>query len=165
MLGSVNLDAYVMPNGQFDLDRLDQDTRKIIRYLDDILEEGLDLLPLQEQKEAVSKYRQLGMGVMGFADALIRMGIRYGSADSLVFIHRVGPVLINAALQESALMAKERGVYPAYKKEKVLKSNFLKEVAWPETMEMIEQFGLRNAELLSIAPTGLVKWPLIAAML
>ena len=48
-------------------------------------------------------------------------------------------------------MAKERGVYPAYKKEKVLKSNFLKEVASPETMEMIKKYGLRNAELLSIA--------------
>ena len=50
MLGSANLDSYVMPNGQFDLDRLDQDTRIIIRYLDDVLEEGLALLWKSKKK-------------------------------------------------------------------------------------------------------------------
>lgn len=91
---------------------------------------------------------------MGVADMLIRRAIRYGSRESLDACEKIADVMINLALQESALLAKERGTYPAYKKEYVLKSPFLKEVAWAETMELIEMYGLRNAEVLSIAPTG-----------
>lgn len=91
---------------------------------------------------------------MGLADMFIHLHIRYGGQESLELSEKIGKVMANAALQESALLAKERGVYPAYRKEKVLKSTYLKKVATPETMEMIEKYGLRNAELLSIAPTG-----------
>lgn len=159
LLGSINLDEYVIGdsftrNAKFDYESFSRGVRRAIRYLDDVLEEGIPLLPLDEQKEAVAKYRQIGLGTMGVADMFIRMAIRYGSDDSINLIHRIGDVMINMALQESALMAKERGTYPAYKAEYVLKSPFLKEVAWEETMELIRMYGLRNAELLSIAPTG-----------
>ena len=102
---------------------------------------------------------------MGFADLLINMGVRYGSKASIEVVDQIGSVMINMALQESAIMAKERGSYPAYKEKYVLNSPFLKEVAWPETIDLIKKHGLRNAELLSIAPTGLVKWPLMTVML
>ena len=153
LLGSLNLDAYYK-NGYYEMDRFAADVRVATRYLDDVLEEGLELLPLEEQKVAVAKYRQLGLGIMGFADLLINMGVRYGSKASIEVIDQIGSVMINMALQESAIMAKERGAYPAYKEKYVLNSPFLKEVAWPETIDLIKKHGLRNAELLSIAPTG-----------
>ncbi len=132
----------------------DKDVRKGIAYLDDVLEEGLALLPLEEQKESVAKYRQVGLGIMGLADALIMMSIRYGSKDSLIISEKIAKVMINAALQESAIRARDLGTYPAYKKEYVLKSPYLLAVATPETLDLIEKYGLRNAEVLSIAPTG-----------
>lgn len=60
LLGSLNLDAYYK-NGYYEMDRFAADVRVTTRYLDDVLEEGLELLPLEEQKVAVAKYRQIGL--------------------------------------------------------------------------------------------------------
>lgn len=91
---------------------------------------------------------------MGLADALIRLKLKYGSQEAASFSEKIAHIMINAALQQSALLAKEHGTYPKYKAEYVLKSPFLNYVATPETLELIAKYGLRNAELLSIAPTG-----------
>ena len=153
LLGSMNLDGYLR-NGKFDFELFNSEVRKAVRYLDYVLGEGIELLPLEEQKESVSRYRQIGLGIMGMADMLIHMRVRYGSNESLLISDKIASNMINMALQESAMMAKEFGTYPAYNKEYVMKSPFLHEVAWSGTMELIEKYGLRNAELLSIAPTG-----------
>lgn len=153
LLGSINFAAYVV-NGKFDFEAFDRGVRRMTAYLDDVLEEGLALLPLAEQKESVAKYRQIGGGIMGLADALILMGIRYGSKESLEISEQIAKVMANAALQESAIRAGQLGTYPAYNWEYVKESEYLKTVATPETWALIEKFGLRNAEILSIAPTG-----------
>ena len=157
-MGSINLDQYTIndfeDNAEFDFKQLDIDTRKAIRYLDEVLEEGIHFLPLQEQIECVTDYRQIGLGVMGLADALIRLKLRYGSKGAVEFSEKVTHTMINAALQQSALLAKEYGTYPKYNAKYVLKSPFLNFVATEETLNMIKRYGLRNAELLSIAPTG-----------
>lgn len=157
-MGSINLDQYTMndfeDNAEFDFNQLDIDTRKAIKYLDEVLEEGIPFLPLQEQIECVTNYRQIGLGVMGLADALIRLKLRYGSKGAVEFSEKITRTMINAALQQSALLAKEYGNYPKYKAEYVLKSPFLNFVATEETLQLVRKYGLRNAELLSIAPTG-----------
>jgi len=153
LLGSINLAMYVR-DGVFAFDKFDRDVRFATRYLDEVLEEGIPYLPLQQQKDSVSKYRQIGLGIMGLANAFIMLGITYGSKESLELSHKIGSTMINAALQESARLAKELGTYPAYNPEYVLKSPFLNVVATKETMALIKSNGLRNAELLSIAPTG-----------
>lgn len=152
-MGSINLAEYVK-NGQFDFAMFERDVRIMTAYLDEVLEEGIPYLPLQEQKESVTKYRQIGGGIMGLADALIKLEIRYGSKESLEFSEKVAKLMINAALQESAIRAKELGTYPAYNEEAVLASPFLINAATPETYQLVKKHGLRNAELLSIAPTG-----------
>jgi len=153
LLGSINFAAYVK-NGSFDFESFDRGVRRMTAYLDDVLEEGLKLLPLEEQIESVAKYRQIGGGIMGLADALILMGIRYGSKESLAISEKIGSVMANAALQESAIRAGQLGTYPAYNWEYVKKSPYLKAIATPETWALIKKYGLRNAEVLSIAPTG-----------
>ena len=60
--------------------------------------------------------------------------------------------MINIGLQQSSLLAKERGTYPKYDKKNVLKSTFINSVANNKTIELIEQYGLRNVEILSVAP-------------
>lgn len=153
LLGSMNVDAYVQ-NGTFDMLEFQKDVDTCIAYLDDVLEEGVPLLPLAEQRESVSNYRQIGLGIMGLADAFIHMEYKYGDEESLTLSESIAKVMINQALQTSALRAKEFGTYPLYDRESVLKSKFLKEVATEETYRLVSMYGLRNAELLSIAPTG-----------
>lgn len=126
----------------------------IVVYMDDLLEEGINFLPLETQKQAARDWRQIGIGFMGLADCLIKMKISYGSQESIDFINKMGDVFANKVIQSSALLAQERGVYPKYEKESVLQSNFIRSVSNQETINLIEKYGLRHSELISIAPTG-----------
>ncbi len=98
--------------------------------------------------------RQIGLGIMGLADAFIKLGIEYGSEESINLIHQIGRLLINEALRTSALLAAEEGPFPAYNGEAVLKSPFLLHNADDDVIELIKEHGLRNSQLLTIAPTG-----------
>lgn len=158
MLGSMNLSEYVKnpftKECEFDLDTFAQDVKDVVVYMNEVLDEGIKYLPLEEQRESVEKYRQLGIGVMGLADMFIKMGVIYGEEESLELIRKIFKVMANSALQQSALLAKEYGTYKAYDREAVLSSPYLNFVATKDTLDLIKKYGLRNAELLSIAPTG-----------
>lgn len=91
---------------------------------------------------------------MGLADMFIKLGIRYGSPESLELADKIGYVMINAAMQQSALLAKEYGTYPKYDKEATLSSPFFQYNADNITKTLVEKYGLRNSQLLTIAPTG-----------
>ena len=157
LLGSLNLAEYVKnpfsENAYFDRESFIKDVASSITYLNEILDEGLPLHPLEEQQKTVNDLRQIGCGIMGLADALIKLGIRYGSDESLTISNVIGHAMINSALQQSALLAKEHGVFPRYT-DKVLESEFLNRVATNETLELIKKYGLRNSQILTIAPTG-----------
>ena len=94
------------------------------------------------------------VGVLGVGDLLIKLGLKYGAPESLEFCDKVARTIIDTALSASALLAKEYGAFPRYKEEKILQSPFLLENASTETMELIKEYGLRNSQLLTIAPTG-----------
>lgn len=157
LLGSINLSEFVVDpfsqSSKFDF--LDfQNTVKIaVRSLNTILDEGIELHPLLEQQEESYYWRPIGCGLMGLADMLIKMGIAYGSPESIKLCDRIGCDMINYALQESALLAKKYGVYDGYN-DSVLDTDFLKYNATEETVSLIKQYGLRNSQLLTIAPTG-----------
>lgn len=128
--------------------------KHMITYLNEILDEGLELHPLKKQAETARDLRQIGGGVMGLADCLIKLGIRYGSDEAIQISEEIGSAMINSALQQSALLAKDFGVFPKYKADKVLKSEFLNAVATEETLDLIKKYGLRNSQVLTAAPTG-----------
>lgn len=157
-LSSINLSEYVLrpftENAEVDWERLRRGVREGVVYLNEILDENMNLHPLEQQREMSAKLRQIGLGLMGAADMFIKLGIRYGSDESIALIHQVGDVLINEALQESARLAEVDGPFPDYHAEAVLASPFLKANASEETIEMIKKHGLRNSQLLTIAPTG-----------
>lgn len=158
LLSSFNLSEYVhnafTNNAEFDYTSFDQDVRDSVIYMNELLDEGIQYLPLEEQKESAKKYRQLGIGIMGLADMFIKMGVTYGDNKSKGLIKKILHIMANASLQQSALLAKEFGAYPAYDKNAILDSPYLKFVATEKTYKMVEKYGLFNAELLSIAPTG-----------
>lgn len=158
LLGSINLSEFIVHpftnKAYFDFDKFEEVVKDAVVYLNEVLDEGLELHPLDEQKNSVYNWRQIGLGVMAIADMLIKLGIKYGSHESLIICDEIAKTMINSALQQSALLAKKYGAYPKYKAEAVLNSPFLKEVATKETYELIEKYGLRNSQLLTIAPTG-----------
>ncbi len=154
LLGSLILPAFVKEDKTFDFERLGDVVQKSVKALNYVLDEGLELHPLEEQRESVRKWRQIGLGILGLGDLLIKMEMKYGDEKSLEFCDKVARVIVNNALKKSALLAKEFGTYPGYKKECILKSPFLLENADEDTYRMIEEYGLRNSQLLTIAPTG-----------
>lgn len=153
LLGSINLSAYVDDNGAFSFTEFLCDIPKIVEAMNDVLDEGLPLHPLKGQRETVRNLRQIGIGVMGIADMLIKMGIRYGSPEAIKVCDDIGFILADSAIRASALLARDYGVFPKYSK-KVLESSFLKENTTCETYELVKKYGLRNSQILTIAPTG-----------
>ena len=156
-LSSVNLSEMVdkpfTDEAEINFDRFRNVVELGIETLDDVIEEGMDTHPLEEQKETAKKWRQIGLGVMGFSDLLIKLGVEYGSQESLDIIDELGSIMINTALRTSAKLAMERGTFPAYTDD-IIDSPFIQENATEDTIELIKDYGLRNSSLLSIAPTG-----------
>lgn len=118
-----------------------------------MLDEGLPLHPLQEQRDSVKDWRQIGLGVMGAADMLIKLGLRYGSEEAIDMCRKVSMAMANIAIHESACLAEKYGPYPKYN-ESVLDTPFFKANVDTFTKCKVETYGLRNSQLLTIAPTG-----------
>ena len=157
-LSSINLAKFVdkpfTNEASFDFDRFDKAVREGVIYLNEVLDENMNYHPLEQQKQVSKDLRQIGLGIMGLADMFIKMGIRYGSNKSVDLSCEIAKFMLNSALQQSALLAKEHGTFPLYKKKSVMLSPFIQENTTDETLEMIDDYGLRNSQVLTVAPTG-----------
>lgn len=153
LLGSINLSAYVV-NGEFDIDLYKEDIGNAVRALNEVLEEGLPLHPLKEQRDSVGKWKQIGLGIFGLADMLILKGIKYGSRESIEFCDKLGHILINEACRASALLAKEKGSFEEFNPQEVLNTDFAKYNLDDDVVDLVYNYGLRNSQLLTTAPTG-----------
>lgn len=152
LLGSFNLSAYVKDD-KFNMDDFKKDIPVVVKAMNDVLDEGLALHPLDIQKQTVADLRQIGIGVMGIADMLIKLGVTYGSEEAIELCDYIGYNLANESLYASSKLAEEYGAFPKYTDD-VLKSKFLIENTTAITYEQIRQHGLRNSQILTIAPTG-----------
>lgn len=153
LLGSINLAEFACDTG-FDFENFKHCVKSSVIALNEVLDEGLPLHPLKEQRESVYDWRQIGLGIFGLADLLIKLGIKYGSPEAIDLCDMIGHTMADMAIKTSAVLAKEYGVYPKYKPEAVEQSAFYSKNALGETKELVESFGLRNSQLLTIAPTG-----------
>ena len=154
LLGSINLSEYVGDDGIFDAIEFRKDIQTIVRAMNDVLDEGLPLHPLQIQRDTVRDWRQIGIGVMGIADMLIKMELRYDSKEAIDICDFIAGILSDEAINSSALLAKEKGVYPKYNESAVLSSEFIRTNTSRETYNNVMSYGLRNSQILTIAPTG-----------
>ena len=152
LLGSMNLSAYVI-NKQFDFDGFKNDVRIAVRGLNEVLNEGLLLHPLEEQRQSVADWRQIGLGIMGLADMLIKMELRYDSDKAFELCGKIGKVMIDTAINESAELARLYGPYNNYNQDYV-NTPFYTVNTTEETKDKVSKYGLRNSQLLTIAPTG-----------
>jgi len=137
-LGSINLDLHIN-DGDFDWDLLEDTTRTAVRFLNDVIE--VNSFPLPKLREVNLDTRRIGLGVMGWADALVRMKLPYDSEEALELADKLGSFLNSTAWDESARIAEERGPFSQYE------DSALKEWGMPP---------VRNSSVITIAPTGTI---------
>lgn len=154
LLGSMNWAAYVNDSGNFDLDEFREDIHTVVKAMNEVLDEGRPLHPLAEQRAVAYRWRLIGIGPMGMADALIKMRIRYGSYQCIEMLNKIGAAMVDEALHASALLAATDGPYPGYNEDIVLSNPFFMANASERTIEAVKKYGLRNAQILTVAPTG-----------
>jgi len=157
-LGAMNLAAYVKGDdltkdqgGEFDYESFAADTKIAMRFLDNVIDQTYYFF---KENETVAKdIRRTGLGIMGLADALIKMKVKYGSAESVDVLEKIFKTLRDSAYEASSEVAKEKGAFPKFDKEQYLKGYHIK--ALPQHIrDSISKHGIRNAVLLTIAPTG-----------
>lgn len=125
-----------------------------VQALDEILTYGYGMQPLDLNRKVIDDWRSIGLGIFGLADALVAMGIRYGSKESIEFVSDVMEHIMLYALETSSDLAHHYGSFRKYDFEKICESQIIK--AFPYMRDKIEMDGLRNGSLISIAPTGTI---------
>lgn len=159
LLGSINIAALVEhpfnPHiAGIDYRRLDLLVATAVEALDRVVDVSLFPLPAQEQ-EAKDK-RRLGLGVTGLADALLMMGITYGSDEAVVWTKAIMKRIAHAAYQASVNLAKNDGAFPLFDADEFLAPGTAASTLDPELKADIRKYGVRNSHLTSIAPTGTI---------
>jgi hypothetical protein len=149
-LGALNLSAFVQ-NGQMDWERLADRSKVAMRFLDNVVDANEYFI--KENEEAQLGTRRTGLGTMGLADALIKMKVAYGSEASIPIIERIYTTIRDAAYEASADIAAEKGPFPRFEHDKYMQGRFIKRLP-KAVQEKIRKQGIRNAVLLTQAPTG-----------
>lgn len=157
-LGAMNLSAYVKDDdlsndkeGWFDYKQFAHDVKIAMRFMDNVIEQTYYFFA--ENEKVAKDIRRTGLGIMGLGDALIKMKIRYGSEESMPVVEKIFQTLRDNAYEASSDIASEKGSFPKYDKEKYLQGYHIR--ALPKKIrDKIKVQGIRNAVLLTIAPTG-----------
>src|SRR4030042_4421937 len=149
-LGSINLTKFVK-DGKMDYEFLEDTVRKAVRFMDNVID--ATGYYYKENEETQLDTRRIGLGTLGLGDALILMGLRYGSDESISVVHKIYKIIRDAVYDASADLAIEKGIFQKFDKEKYLQRPFIKKL--PESIRSkIVKNGIRNSVLLTQAPTG-----------
>jgi ribonucleoside-diphosphate reductase alpha chain len=176
-LGSVNLNEHCGPSdeagrGTVNWELLRQSVVLATRFLDDVVESNAYVPAVPQLTEAAHKARRIGLGIMGLADLMYHVGVRYGSQEGQEFGAQVMEFVRYHAMQTSIELAKERGAFPAiegsiYDKKAMkwtppqtqipFEHDWRRpEVSWDAVVEGIKKHGIRNAAQTTVAPTGTI---------
>lgn len=136
-LGSINLSKFVK-NGDLDWDELRKVVHMAVHFLDNIVE--INEFPVPQIREMVSKTRRIGLGIMGFADMLFKMGVAYDSEEALMWAEKAMKFISDEAKVATQALAIDRGVFPEWERSVFGKTNYRP----------------RNMALTTIAPTGTI---------
>jgi ribonucleoside-diphosphate reductase alpha chain len=137
-LGSIDVSKFVTDNGKMDWDRLKKTVRLAVRFLDNVVDANVYTLP--EIEKITKDNRKIGLGVMGFADMLIKMGIKYDTEEGLQTAEKLMKFINDEGKKMSMELGEEKGSFPNFKGSK-----------WEKQFKT-----LRNATVTTIAPTGTI---------
>jgi len=173
-LGSVNLAAHIA-NGELDVQRLERTVNTAVRMLDNVIDINFYAVP--QARNSNLKHRPVGLGLMGFQDALYALGLPYTSPQAVEFADVAMEQLSYFAIRASAQLAAERGAYESYegslwsqgilpidsiellkaaRLEGDLSVNTESRLDWGPVRELITQHGMRNSNVMAIAPTATI---------
>ncbi len=172
-LGSINLAAHTKPTG-IDHDLLKETINTAIRMLDNVIDNNF--YPTEEAKTANQKHRPVGLGLMGFQDALFIQNKCYASQEAVDFADESMEAISYYAILASITLAKEKGIYSSYRGSKwdrgilpidtiallekerggYLNMDRSTTMDWKPVREALEKYGIRNSQVISIAPTATI---------
>ena len=162
-LGSVNLSRHVV-DGQFDFDKLASTVRTAVRQLDRVID--LNFYPIDTAKTANSKWRPVGLGVMGMQDVFFKLRLPFDSAEALALSTRIAEEIYFNALSQSNELAAEFGAHPGFAESRAANGELQFDywpnaqphdiARWDALRESIKAKGLRNSLLIAIAPTATI---------
>lgn len=173
-LGSINLVNHIT-HGAIDKEQLRQTIRTAIRMLDNVIDINYYACPQAEQSNL--RHRPIGLGVMGFQDALYKLGIPYSSADAVYFADQSMELISYYAIETSCALAKERGAYESYKGslwdqgilpidslyklsqergERYTVCDYSQTLDWDALRQDVKSKGIRNSNVMAIAPTATI---------
>ena len=155
LLGSFNLVKYVVDHDGkyvFNMNQLRNDIPHVVRAMDNVVDRAT--YPLKEQELEAKSKRRMGLGVTGVANAIEALGFHYGSERFLQTLEEIMGVIRDVAYTTSVELAMEKGAFPLFRRE-YLDSDFAKTL--PDNIrDLINDYGIRNSHLLSVAPTGTI---------
>jgi ribonucleoside-diphosphate reductase alpha chain len=172
-LGSVNFAEHIT-NGQFDTQKVRQTVATAMRMLDNVID--LNFYPTKEAQYSNMKHRPVGLGIMGFHDALYALNINFASEECVQFADSSMELVSYAAILGSTELARERGSYVSFKGSKwdrgllpvdtikILEDNrgmsttvdSKETLDWTPVREAIKKYGMRNSNCMAIAPTATI---------
>lgn len=156
-LGAINLNRFVKSDkvgeGKVEWEKLGTAIHYAVRFLDNVI----DTTPYfyEENERQQKSERRVGLNTMGLAEMMIRMGIRYGSDESVKFIDKLYEFIAREAYTASAEIAAEKGAFPQFDAEKFLQSGYMQKMP-NDIRELVRQKGSRNVTLLTQAPNGTI---------
>ena len=181
-LASINLASHLKVR-TVDWKKLQKTVEVAVRGLDNVI--NLTFYPTEEAKKANLKHRPVGLGIMGTHDVLHRLGIPYNSKDAVVICGKIQEFISMHAIKTSALLAKEKGAYPSFEGSEWSKGNFPIDTycdlmnqrdpqrednvykkedfensteEWDEVRELVRRHGMRNSNVMAIAPTATISY-------
>ncbi len=172
-LGSVNLAKHIR-QGQLDIEKLQYSVTVAMRMLDNVID--LNFYPTVEAKNSNLKHRPVGLGIMGFHDALYQMGINFDSEAMVEFADNSMEAVSYYAIYASSQLAKERGAYSSYRGSKWDRNLFPVDTIalleqergeqipvsrsgkldWAPVRQSVSEYGMRNSNTMAIAPTATI---------
>ena len=151
LLGALNLSAFVKnpftSDAYFAINDFSEAVVDAVYALNEVLDEGLELHPLEEQRNSVRDWRQIGLGMMGLADCLIKLGFVYGSKQANELCDLIAKTLFEMSIRASESRSYDCGNYPMFNADIVNSAPMIQEI------DCVVR-GLNNSQLLTIAPTG-----------
>ena len=173
-LGSINLPQHIQ-EGKINVEQLKNSVTTAIRMLDNVID--INYYPVPQAENSNKKHRPIGLGMMGFQDALYKLGISYDSEEAVEFADRSMELISYFAIEASCELAKERGTYETYKGSlwdngifpldsisllaeqrgsDFIDQNTDKTLDWDKLKDKMAKHGIRNSNVMAIAPTATI---------